>query len=119
VLVSCRNANLSTSLAVSQISVASNEKTPKSRNPRVGSSPTRPSCCHRHREQMTKSNVIAVDFRPLVRNTNIDDLDAELDAIGAALEVAHSQARALSAEIRPLAGYTGFPMRWCRREPLR
>jgi len=68
---------------------------------------------------MTKSNVIAVDFRPLVRNTNIDELDAELNAIDAALEIAHSRARELEAEIRPLAGHTGFPMRWCRREPLR
>jgi hypothetical protein len=68
---------------------------------------------------MTKSNVIAVDFRPLVRNTNIDELDAELDAIDAALEVAHCRARTLEAKIRPLAGHTGFPMRWCRRDPLR
>lgn len=68
---------------------------------------------------MSKSNVIAVDFRPSVRNTNIDELDAELEAIHAALEVAHSRARQLEAEIRPLAGQTSFPMRWCRREPLR
>jgi hypothetical protein len=68
---------------------------------------------------MTKSNVIAVDFRPCIRNTNVDELDAELEAIDAALEVAHSRALALEAVIRPLAGHTGFPMRWCRREPLR
>jgi hypothetical protein len=68
---------------------------------------------------MTKSNVIAVDFRPCVRDTNIDELDAELEAIDAALTVAHTRARQLEAEIRPLAGHTSFPMRWCRREPTR
>lgn len=67
---------------------------------------------------MLKSNVIAVDFRPQVRNTNIDELDAELEAIDAALEAAHSRARVLEAQIRPLAGTTSFPMRWCRRDPL-
>lgn len=68
---------------------------------------------------MSKSNVIAVDFRPHVRDADIEDVSAELEVIDAALAVAHARARELEAEIRPLAGTTTFPMRWCRRDPIR
>lgn len=79
---------------------------------------------------MTKSNVIAVDFRPHVRNSNIDELDAELEAIDAALTVAHARARQLEADMKSGDAYTHWPaerasewpakwpMRWCRRDPL-
>lgn len=66
---------------------------------------------------MPKSNVIAVDFRPQVRDTSIDELSAELDAIDAALARAHAQARELEAETKPRPRESHWPMRWCRPEP--
>jgi hypothetical protein len=53
---------------------------------------------------MPKSNVICVDFRPHVRNTNLDSLSAELDVIDAALAAAHVRARELDAELKARDG---------------
>jgi hypothetical protein len=49
---------------------------------------------------MTKSNLIAVDFRPQARLASLDELSARLDAIDAALAAAYARACEVEAEIK-------------------
>lgn len=59
---------------------------------------------------MTKSNLIAVDFRPQARLASIEELSARLDAIDVALAAAYARAREVEAELE--ARHRDAAMRW-------